>query len=138
MLHEAPSSVLVARPARDPDTWPQAIVVGVDGSAESELAVAAARLVADARGADLGVMSATSDQVDREVARRVAPEVEERDGRAFGSPQSRVRDRRSGRRRQPRTAGVKSLGSVSERIVHQASCRCWSCVTRPPPDRLAR
>lgn len=29
-------------------------------------------------------MSATSDQVDRDVAQRVAPELEERDGRAVG------------------------------------------------------
>ena len=70
MLHEAPCSVLIARPARDPDTWPQAIVAGVDGSAESELAVAAARSVASSCGAELRIVSATSDQVDRDAARQ--------------------------------------------------------------------
>ena len=70
MLHEAPCSVLIARPARDPETWPQAIVVGMDGSAESELAVAAARSVASSCGATLRIVSATSDQVDRDAARQ--------------------------------------------------------------------
>jgi nucleotide-binding universal stress UspA family protein len=76
MLHEAPCSVLIARPARDPETWPQAVVVGVDGSAESQLAVGAARSVASCFEADLRVVTATSDQVDRDAARRVAPELE--------------------------------------------------------------
>ena len=122
MLHEAPCSVLVARPARDPDTWPQAIVVGVDGSAESELAVAAVRSVADAHGADLSVVSATGDQVDRDVAHRVAPEVEERDGRALGvlKAESETADLVVVGSRG--LQGLKSLGSVSERIAHQASC----------------
>ena len=65
MLHEAPCSVLIARPARDPDTWPQAIAVGVDGSAESELAVAAARLVARPAGP-------TSASFPRPVIRSIA------------------------------------------------------------------
>ena len=78
------TSVLISRSTRDPDTWPQAIVAGVDGSAESEFAVAVARSLASSCGADLRVVSATSDQVDRDVAQRVAPELEERDGRAVG------------------------------------------------------
>ena len=121
MLREAPCSVLIARPARDPDTWPQAIVAGVDGSAESELAVAAARSVAS-RGADLRVVSATSDHVDRDVAQRVAPELEERDGRALGvlMVESETADLLVVGSRGLR--GLKALGSVSERIAHQASC----------------
>ena len=43
MLHEAPCSILIARPAHDPAVWPQTVVAGVDGSAESELAVTVAR-----------------------------------------------------------------------------------------------
>ena len=121
MLREAPCSVLIARPARDPDTWPQAIVVGVDGSAESELAVAAARAVAS-RGSDLRVLSATGDQVDRDVAQRVAPEFEERDGRALGvlTVESETADLVVVGSRGLR--GLKALGSVSERIAHHARC----------------
>ena len=122
MLHEAACSVLIARPARDPDTWPRAIVVGVDGSPESELAVASARLLAKSSGADLRIVSATSDQVDRDAARRVAPEQEEREGRGLGvlKAESETADLVvvGGRGLQ----GLKALGSVSERIAHQASC----------------
>lgn len=122
MLHEAPCSVLIARPARDPDTWPQAIVVGVDGSSESELAVAAARSLASSSGADFRIVSATTDQVDRETARRLAPELEERDGRAIGvlTTESETADLIMVGSRG--LQGLKALGSVSERIAHQASC----------------
>jgi nucleotide-binding universal stress UspA family protein len=122
MLHEAPCSVLISRPARDPDTWPQAIVAGVDGSAESELAVAAARSVASSCGAELRIVSATSDQVDRDAAQAVAPELEERDGRALAVlvSESETADLVVvGSRGLQR---LKALGSVSERIAHQATC----------------
>lgn len=122
MLHEAPCSVLISRPARDPAIWPQAIVAGVDGSAESELAIAVARSVASSCGADLRVVSATSDQVDRDVAQRVAPELVERDGRAVGvlTTESEKADLIVVGSRG--LQGLKALGSVSERIAHQASC----------------
>ena len=122
MLHEAACSVLIARPARDPDTWPRAIVVGVDGSPESELAVASARLLAKSSGADLRIVSATSDQVDRDAARRVAPELEEREGRGLGvlKAESETADLVVVGSRG--LQGLKALGSVSERIAHQASC----------------
>lgn len=122
MLHEAPCSVLIARPARDPETWPQAIVAGVDGSAESELAVAAARSVTRACHADLRVVSATSDQVDRDAARRIAPELEERDGRALGVLVSESEKADLVVVGSRGLQGLKALGSVSERIAHQASC----------------
>ena len=122
MLHEARCSVLIARPARDPEAWPQTIVAGVDGSPESELAVAAARSVADAHDADLRIVSATGDQVDSEVTRRVAPEVQERDGGALAllKAESETADLVVVGSRG--LQGLKSLGSVSERVAHQASC----------------
>lgn len=122
MLHEAPCPVLIARPARDPDTWPQAIVVGVDGSSESELAVAAARSVASSCQAELRIVSATSDHVDRDVALRVAPELQERAGRGLDvlKTESETADLVVVGSRG--LQGLKALGSVSERIAHQASC----------------
>jgi nucleotide-binding universal stress UspA family protein len=122
MLHEAPCSVLISRPARDRDTWPQAIVAGVDGSAESKLAAATAREIASSCGAGVRVVSATGDQVDRDVARSVAPELEERDGRAVGvlAAESETADLVVVGSRG--LQGLKALGSVSERIAHQASC----------------
>jgi nucleotide-binding universal stress UspA family protein len=122
MLHEAPCSVLIARPARDPETWPQAIVVGVDGSAESGLAVSAARSVASSCRAELRIVSATSDQVDRDAALQVAPELEEHEGRALGvlTTASETADLVMVGSRG--LQGLKSLGSVSERLAHQAGC----------------
>jgi nucleotide-binding universal stress UspA family protein len=122
MLREAPCSVLIARPARDPDTWPQAIVAGVDGSAESALAVAAARSAASSCGASLRVVSATGDQVDRDAAEGVAPELEEQDGRALGVLVSESETADLVIVGSRGLQGVKALGSVSERIAHQASC----------------
>ena len=122
MLHEAPCPVLIARPARDPDTWPQTIVAGVDGSTESELAVAAARAVASSCRAELRIVSATGDQVDLDAARKIAPELEERDGRALDvlvSESAKADLVLVGSRG---LQGLKTLGSVSERIAHQASC----------------
>ena len=132
MLHEAPCPVLIARPARDPDTWPQAIVVGVDGSAESELAVAAARSIASSCRAELRIVSATRDQVDREAAERIAPELEERDGRGLDvlKTESETADLVVVGSRG--LQGLKALGSVSERIAHQASCSVL-VVRRAPP-----
>jgi nucleotide-binding universal stress UspA family protein len=122
MLHDAPCSVLIARPARDVDSWPERIVAGVDGSAESELAVAAARSVASSCRAGLLIVSATSDQVDNDVAQRVAPELEERQGRAVGvlRAESETADLVVVGSRG--LQGLKALGSVSERIAHQARC----------------
>jgi nucleotide-binding universal stress UspA family protein len=44
MLQQARCSLLVARPARDAETWPQSVVVGVDGSTASATAFTIARL----------------------------------------------------------------------------------------------
>lgn len=132
MLHEAPCPVLIARPARDPDRWPQAIVVGVDGSAESELAVAAARSIASSCRAELRIVSATRDQVDREAAERIAPELEERDGRGLDvlKTESETADLVVVGSRG--LQGLKALGSVSERIAHQASCSVLVVRGAPP------
>jgi nucleotide-binding universal stress UspA family protein len=122
MLREAPCSVLIARPARDPDTWPQRVVAGVDGSAESGLAVAAARSVASSCRAELRIVLATNDQIDRDLAERIAPELEERDGRGVAvlAAESETADLVVVGSRG--LQGLKALGSVSERIAHQASC----------------
>jgi nucleotide-binding universal stress UspA family protein len=122
MLREAPCSVLIARPARDPDSWPRRVVAGLDGSAESELAVAAARSVASLCRAELGIVLATNDQIDRDAAQRIAPELEERDGRGVAvlAAESETADLVVVGSRG--LQGLKALGSVSERIAHQASC----------------
>ena len=122
MLHEAPCPVLISRPARDPDTWPQTIVAGVDGSTESELAAVAARAVASSCRAELRIVSATADQVDLDAARKIAPELEERYGRALDVLVSESEKADLVLVGSRGLQGLKTLGSVSERIAHQASC----------------
>jgi nucleotide-binding universal stress UspA family protein len=129
MLRDAHCSVLVARPAGDPAAWPQSIVVGVDGSAESAAAFTVARSVAERFGGGVRALASTKDQLDGEVAQSIAPELEEQGEPALGvlvaasEPADLVVVGSRG------LHGLKALGSVSERVAHQA--RSSVLVVRP-------
>jgi nucleotide-binding universal stress UspA family protein len=120
MLRDAPCSVLVARGAQDNDAWPQTIVVGVDGSGESEAAFTVASSVATRFGRSFRAIASMKDQLDREAARAVAPELEEHREPAVDSlvaasgPADLIVVGSRG------LHGMKALGSVSERVAHQA------------------
>jgi len=120
VIHKARCSVLVAREARN--ALPRSIAVGVDGSADSALAHAVARDLATRLGAKLRpIVAEGGKKVDPKLAATIA-------GADY---ESFVDD--------PVTAlvvaaaevdllvvgsrglhGVKSLGSVSERVAHRA------------------
>jgi nucleotide-binding universal stress UspA family protein len=129
MLRDATCSVLVARAARYPEAWPQTIVVGVDGSAESAAAFTVATSVAERFGGSVRVLASTKDQLDREVAHAIAPELEERGEAAVdvlveaSASADLVLVGNRG------LHGLKALGSVSERLAHQA--RSSVLVVRP-------
>jgi nucleotide-binding universal stress UspA family protein len=131
MLRDAPCSVLIAREARDADAWPQAVVVGVDGSAESAAAFAVAQSVAGRFGATLRALASTKDQIDRAAARAMTPELEEQPEGAIellvaaSDSADLVLIGSRGLR------GLKALGSVSERAAYQA--RSSVLVVRPAP-----
>ena len=74
LLHEAPCSVLIARGAIDVAHWPRRIVVGVDGSPDSELALRVGRALAARFDSEVRAIIATQDAyVDLDAARRIAP-----------------------------------------------------------------
>jgi nucleotide-binding universal stress UspA family protein len=121
VLRDATCSVLIARPARDIEAWPKTVVAGVDGSLESAAAFTVASLVAARFGGNLRAVASTKDQFDRETARAIAPELEEQGDRALDalvaaseSADLIVVGNRG-------LHGLKALGSVSERVAHQAS-----------------
>jgi nucleotide-binding universal stress UspA family protein len=122
MLRDAPCSVLVARAARDAEAWPRTVVAGVDGSLESAAAFTVARSLAARVGGSVRAVASAKDQLDREAARAIAPGLEE-----HGEPAVRVLVAAA----EPADLivvgsrglqSLKALGSVSERIAHQAGC----------------
>jgi nucleotide-binding universal stress UspA family protein len=103
MLHEAKCPVLLARPAQNPDSWPQQIVVGFDGSPEAEAALAVARSLAER-------FDGSAQLVQEEDGKAVHALVEASESADLVLVGSRG------------LHGFKSLGSVSERVAHQARC----------------
>lgn len=122
LVHKAPCSVLVARPA-GPD-FPRRIVVGVDGSPESAAAYALGAELAERFAATLWpVVAHGGVGVDRHaVARVVGPRHEDLPDEpvlALVAASAEADLVVVGSRR---LRGLKSLGSVSERVAHRARC----------------
>lgn len=110
LLHAAPCSVLVARPPADPLHFPRAIVVGSDGSACAQLAVDVGEHLGRRFGAGLRVLTA-----DAHPAQALVEASREADLLVVGSRGLR---------------GLKALGSISERVAHEASCSVLVVRTR--------
>jgi nucleotide-binding universal stress UspA family protein len=120
MLHEAPCSVLIARAPRNVEQWPRSIVVGLDGSSESAVALRVARGLAERFGAEARAVAAAEGHVDFDMARRIAADVELLPAKPVD--ELVVLSERAdlvvvGSRG---LKGLRSLGSVSERVAHEA------------------
>ena len=120
MLRDAPCSVLVARTARDPETWPRSVVAGVDGSAESAAAFAVARFAAERFGGSFRAIAASADQVDRAAAQAITSELDEQPGRAADALAAASDSAHLVIVGSRGLHGLKALGSVSERVAYQA------------------
>jgi nucleotide-binding universal stress UspA family protein len=136
IVHRAPCSVLVARPAGA--EFPRRILVGVDGSIESAAAYAAARHLSERFGAGLRALVAWGgkgvnerlaalitddghdDSDDPPVAALLAA-AELADLVVIGSRGLH---------------GMRALGSVSERVAHSAACSAL-VVREPAWQRVA-
>ena len=122
LLHEAPCSVLIARPTGEPGRWPRSIVVGTDGSPAATAATAVADTLSKRFGASVRTLVATGgkplelDETNsaenlefdqRKPADCLVAASEDADLLILGSRGLH---------------GLASLGSVSERVAHDASC----------------
>jgi len=122
LVHDAACSILLACPADDRPWQPRKIVVGFDGSANAHAALGAAEELARTLGGAVEVVAATggkpvernagwSDRVDIwDPAHPIAAIVD----------RSRTVDLVVVGSRG--VHGVRALGSVSERVAHQAHC----------------
>ena len=135
LLHDAPCSVLLARPHWGEPWKPERILVGIDGSEESLVALASAEDLAERLGSVVTVLAATGGKPidpDQDWARRVGTW-------ASGHPVGALLDESIhadlvivGSRGKH---GLGALGSVSERVAHKA--RCSVLVIRPAADASA-
>ncbi len=123
LLHKAACAVVIARPVPDLATFPREIVVGIDGSDEAEHAFEVARNLATRRhGALRCVVAHGGKRVD--VARamrrhRDAQEVPDAPVPALVEAASCADLLVVGSRG---LHGIRALGSVSERVAHEAAC----------------
>ena len=100
LIHKAPCSVLVARPPLK--QFHGSIVAGLDGSKESAVADAVARDIAARFGADLERYENVPEPVDALVEAAMGADLLVVGSRGLH--------------------GLKALGSVSERVAHNARC----------------
>jgi nucleotide-binding universal stress UspA family protein len=127
LLHEAPCAVLMAR-GEAGDGFPARVVVGADGSEESARAVHAAATIAKSCGSQLEAVVATGGGAPDPAAVRSAldaaagPDTPLRmesgspvDALSRLDPDLLVVGSRG-------LQGIRSLGSVSERVAHEARC----------------
>ena len=122
LLHEAPCSVLIARPTEERERWPRSIVVGTDGSPAATAATAVAYALAQRFGAHVRTLVATGGKpLDHEKLRSVENlEHDERkpaDCLVAASKDADLLVLGSRGRH-----GFSALGSVSERVAHKARC----------------
>jgi nucleotide-binding universal stress UspA family protein len=103
MLHRAACSVLVARRPPAGDWGPRAILVGVDGSPAADAALDAGRTLASRLGATVEALTIAGGRVAHGLVEAAAAA----DLLVVGSRG---------------THGARSLGSVSERVAHEAPC----------------
>jgi nucleotide-binding universal stress UspA family protein len=103
VVHRAPCSVLIARGRRETRWSPRTIVVGVDGSPEADAALCACRELESRFGSDVSALTVEGHRPAHELVEAAT----HADLIAVG-----------GRSRH----GAHGLGSVSERVAHDAGC----------------
>jgi nucleotide-binding universal stress UspA family protein len=133
LLHSAPCSVLIARPTDNAGRFPRSIVVGIDGSSAADSALKAAEQLASRFVIPLRVVAARRDKnVDLAHIRGRTPPVEEIDAQPVDALVAASRDSELIVVGSRGLHGIRALGSVSERIAHQAACSVLVVRAVPP------
>jgi nucleotide-binding universal stress UspA family protein len=122
MLQQAPCSVLVARGSDDTAWSPDSIVVGMDGSREALVSAVIAAELGDRFGAAVRTIAAQGGpRVDRPVLREI-DEVHWVSGHPVGALVDASREADLVIVGSRGLRAFEALGSVSERVAHQAHC----------------
>ena len=131
VLHKAPCSVLIARP-RPTETFPREIVVGHDGSPQAESALAVAHELEHRFGSTVRVITSLAGKhVNQDLIReRTDAEVVAQHPVVALVEAARDADLLVVGSRG--LHGLKALGSVSERVAHDASCSVLVVRIAPP------
>lgn len=120
VLHRAPCSMLVARP---PGGRPAVVVVGLDGSPAAEAALAAARQVGERLRLPVRVVVAGRGKgVDLDRVRLLVTAAEVVGEHPVDALVDASREAAVVVVGSRGLHGVRALGSVSERVAHQAAC----------------
>jgi nucleotide-binding universal stress UspA family protein len=123
MLHRAPCSVLLARPSREPERFPRAVAVGMDGSTASLAAFAVAASLAERFGVPLrGVVALADPHLDLARVREAAPFAEQVAKHAVPALVEASEHAELLVVGSRGLHGLATLGSVSERVAHRARC----------------
>jgi nucleotide-binding universal stress UspA family protein len=121
MLHEAPCSVLIARPCGEPERFPRSIVAGFDGSDAAREALSVARDLAERSNLTLRVVAAAGgEKLPLDPIREHAPDasLDERPPVDALVAESANADLLVVGSRG--LHGLAAIGSVSERVAHQS------------------
>lgn len=123
LLHNAPCSVLIARRPADPAEFPQSIVAGIDGSPAADAALATAEQLATRFAAPLRIVTALdSNDIDIPHIRSRAPSVEVVAEHPVDALVAASQDADIVVVGSRGLHGLQALGSVSERVAHEAAC----------------
>jgi nucleotide-binding universal stress UspA family protein len=125
LIHDAPCSVLIARPTYNVAQWPSSVVVGLDGSASSLAAAEIADTLARRFGASVRFVVARGAGLAE-----IAPaelescdyELTFSDDKPVAALLAAARDADLLLVGSRGLTGIRSLGSVSERVAHRAPC----------------
>jgi nucleotide-binding universal stress UspA family protein len=130
LLHNAPCSVLLARPPQFGE-FPSSIIAGVDGSRQSLAAAAVAESIAERFGSELLVVAATGGQdLDLEAIEALPSSYVTDPGRPVEVLSDLAKEADLLVVGSRGLHGPRALGSVSERVAHRAACS--TLVVRDP------